>query len=248
MTEDSSWLRVLIVDDEDLARERLKRMLEEIANCEVCGEAGNGVEALECVSSLEPDVVLLDIRMPGMDGLEAAGHLSKLEQPPAIIFTTAYGDHALEAFEAEALAYLMKPVRQEKLANALSRAAVLSARNKRVLAQSTSARTHISALVGGNIRLIPVEEVRYFLADQKYVSVVSADGEVPIEESLKALEEEFGDSVLRVHRNALVSMRYVTGLVKDESGAWVVTVEGVDEGLAVSRRALAAVRARLRGD
>ncbi len=243
----SDELRVLIVDDEAPARDRLRRQLEDMPGVRVCGEAVNGHDALAALAATRPQVLLLDIRMPGMDGLETARHLARLDTPPAVIFTTAYGDHALEAFEADALAYLLKPVRQEKLAHALERAAALSLSQLDGLAGAAGRRSHISAVVGGNIRLVPVAEVRCFLAEQKYVTVVWPEGELPIEESLKALEEEFGEALLRVHRNALVAMRYVHGLARDGQGNWTVTVEGMATGVPVSRRMLTQVRKRLRG-
>jgi len=239
-------LRVLVVDDEAPARERLCEQLRDLPGVEVCGVAANGREALAAASRAPPNVVLLDIRMPEMDGLEAARHLARLSEPPAVVFTTAYGDHALEAFEADALAYLLKPVRREKLLHALERAAALTNRQLARIAGSAGPRRHISALVGGNVRLVPIEAVRCFTADQKYVSVLWPEGEVLIEESLKSLEAELGDAVLRVHRNALVARRHVTGLVRDEAGNWLVTIAGLERGVPVSRRLLASVRRRLR--
>src|SRR5215472_12192356 len=166
-------LKVLIVDDESPARERLKSLLAEIADVHVVGEAVSGPEALSSTHDLAPDIVLLDVRMPGMDGLEAARHLNMLEQPPAVIFTTAYDEYAVEAFEAHAVGYLLKPVRKEQLAAALSRAGRLTRAQLQKLAAAgaEARRTHIAARSREGLKLIPIEEVQYFLADQKYTTV-----------------------------------------------------------------------------
>src|SRR5688572_17533528 len=164
-------MKVIIVDDEPPARDRLRRLLEEIEGCECVGEAGNGQDAIALVTREGPDVVLMDIRMPGMDGVEAARHLSTLDQPPAIIFTTAYDEYAVRAFETQAAGYLLKPVRREKLSEALARAGRLTRPQLAAIAATSTAtrrRTHLSVRVRGELRLIPIEEVLYFLADQKY--------------------------------------------------------------------------------
>lgn len=244
-------MRVLIADDETLARARLRELAKGIAGCEAVGEAANGREALEQVQRLQPDVVLLDIRMPEMDGLEAAGHLAELERPPAVIFTTAYGDHALAAFEAQAVDYLLKPIRRERLAAALERArrptqAQLSALDAGVA--RGRARTHLSARMRGSLQLVPISEVLYFQADQKYVTVRHDGGSLLLEEPLKALETEFGDRFLRIHRNALVAVERVAGLETDAAGRARVRLCGsAEERLEVSRRHLPAVRRRLKG-
>jgi two-component system response regulator AlgR len=190
-------MKLLIADDEVPARQRLRSMLAEFPDWQVAGEAGDGREAIERALALEVDAVLLDIAMPVMDGLEAARHLARLERGPAVIFCTAYDEHALAAFEAAAIDYLVKPVRQERLREALERA-----RRARAMAVPTPAapfpdpqrqRTHLSARLRGNLRLIPVEDVHYLQAEEKYVLVHHARGEDLIEESLKALEQEFGE-------------------------------------------------------
>ncbi len=241
-------MRVLIVDDEPLARRRLAALVDECGLAEVAGEAVNGLDALTAVTSLAPDVVLLDVRMPGMDGLETARHLARLEPPPAVIFTTAYDEHALAAFEARAVDYLLKPVRLERLTTALERAAVLRAgRAALTPALPGGRRRHVSAVVGGALRLLPVAEVLYFQADHGYVSAVAADQRLLIEDPLRALEDEFADEFVRVHRNALVNLAAVQGLERDDDGNSVIAFHGIAARLVVSRRLLGTVRRRLRG-
>jgi two-component system response regulator AlgR len=241
-------MRALVVDDEPLARERLKRQLHEVSDVEVVGEAGNGREALEAAQRLRPDVVLLDIRMPGMDGLEAARHLAALDTPPAVIFTTAYGEHALEAFDHHAVDYLLKPIRAERLAAALAGCARFNRAQLSALAEAEgdAARTHLCARRHGDLVMVPIDEVVFFQADQKYVRVVYAGGELLLEESLKALHDEFGERFVRIHRNALVARRALRALVH-EGGSLRVEVAGSDERLEVSRRHAATLRTLLRG-
>jgi two-component system response regulator AlgR len=238
-------MKVLIVDDEAPARARLRAMLEEIGGYEVCGEAANGRETLEQCEQYQPDVLLLDIRMPGIDGLEAAQHLLSLQQPPAIIFTTAYNDYALQAFETHAVDYLLKPVRLERLRDALLHARRLT-RVQMVSVREgdgqSETRQRICANVRGSLQLIPVAEIRYFLADQKYVVVGTGESQPLIEETLKSLEQEFADQFVRIHRNALVAKRYITGLGKDDGGHAQVSLAGVEQTLEVSRRHIADVR------
>ena len=242
-------MKVLVVDDEAPARERLRSMLGGIDECNVCGEAANGEEALAAAAAEQPDVMLMDIRMPGMDGMEAARHLLVLEQPPAIIFTTAYSDYALDAFETHAVDYLLKPVRQERLREALENARRLTRAQASALQQSSPAgqtRSRICVRLQGNLQLIPVADIRYFQADQKYVTVRTAEASVLIEETLKSLEEEFSSGFIRIHRNALVAVEYLCGLEKSANGHFSVRLQGVDERLEVSRRHIAAVRKRVR--
>jgi two-component system, LytTR family, response regulator AlgR len=241
-------VKVLIVDDEPLARERLVQLVSELSGFEVCCEAGNGIEALRAVDSERPDIILLDIRMPGMDGMEVARHLAALEESPAIIFTTAYGEHALEAFDAHAIDYLLKPVKQERLQVALHKAQRLSSTQGQALRdEGSERRSHICARVRGNLKLIPLEAVLYFQADQKYVTVSFDEGEVLIEESLKSLEDEFGDQFMRIHRNALVAVDKVAGMEKTAEGGHQVVLKGADTHLEVSRRHVSEVRKFLKG-
>jgi two-component system response regulator AlgR len=238
-------MKILIVDDEAPARARLRRVLEELDDCEVSGEAANGREALQLAASLQPDILLLDIRMPGMDGLEAARHLQSLEQPPAVIFTTAYNDYAVQAFDAHAVDYLLKPVRRERLVDALQHACIPTRLQANALQEASAvpaSRQRICASVRGSLQLIEVDDIRYFLADQKYVSVVTPDGEVLIEETLKALEEEFTDRFVRIHRNALVARDYIAGLERDDEGHGRLKLSGIATTLEVSRRHIADIR------
>lgn len=238
-------MKVLIVDDEAPARTRLARLLESIEDCELVGEAADGARAVELTEQTAPDVLLLDIRMPGMDGLEVARHVADAEPPPAVIFTTAFGDHALEAFETHAADYLVKPIRADRLAAALAGARRQTRAQMAALAETGGARTQICARLGGELELVAVSDVFYFLAEHKYVTVRHPGGELLIEESLKALEQEFEERFLRIHRNALVAPACVGGLRRD-GGRHQVWFHGIDDTLEVSRRHLPTVRRRLR--
>ncbi len=239
-------MRVLIVDDEKLARDRLRELLSEIGGHTIVGEAMNGNEAVERTTELNPDVLLMDIRMPGMDGLEAAMHLMGMENPPSVIFTTAYDQHALHAFEVNAVDYLLKPIRKDRLAAALEKAHKLTLKQLQEINQAQeqpSARTHISVHLRGNIRLVPVQDILYFMADSKYVTVRTPAEEHLIEDSLVNLEKEFGEKAfLRIHRNALVATSYIKGIEKSPAGTWQVSLKGLERKLDVSRRHAASVR------
>lgn len=242
-------MKCLVVDDELLARERLSRMLNQLEGCEVCGEAADGQQALGQVQALTPELVLMDIRMPGMDGLEAARHLLSLEHPPAVVFTTAYGDHALEAFEAQAIDYLLKPIHADRLQQALDKARRITLGQLEGVGESAGgerARTHLCAPSRGNLELIPVAEIVYLQADQKYVTVRSASNKILVEDALKSLEQEFGDQFIRIHRNALVAVRSIRALEKDSEGHCQVVLEAIEERLEVSRRLLPEVRRHIR--
>lgn len=237
-------MRVLVVDDEKLARDRLSRMVEQVDGCVVAGQAANGLEAVQLTQSAAPDIVLLDIRMPGMDGLEAARHIAELEAPPAVIFCTAYEEHAIEAFNVQAVGYLLKPVRREDLQRSLTTA---KRTNKAQLAALSDedgggARTHISARTRRGIELVPVDDIRYFQADQKYVTVRHSEGEILIDETLRELEEEFGERFIRIHRNALIAVAYIEGLERDDQGHYRVRLRGLEDRLDVSRRHVAGLR------
>jgi two-component system response regulator AlgR len=237
-------MKILIVDDEPLARNRLEDLLNDIGGVDITGFAANGREALEKTQTLQPDLILLDIRMPELSGLEVAMHLAQMKQPPAVIFTTAYSDHALEAFDANAVDYLLKPIRHARLEQALAKANPPQPQQLADVAQAAGeqARKHISAHHRGGLRLIPIEEVIYFQADSKYVVVHHENGEVLIDEALKGLEQEFADSFTRTHRSALVANHRIEALEKDADGHYHVKLRGIGQALEVSRRQLHQVR------
>jgi two-component system response regulator AlgR len=241
-------MKVMVVDDEMPARERLKGLLAAMPNVEIAGEAGNGKLALELWEKTPVDVVLLDIRMPVMEGLETARHLAALEHPPAVIFTTAYNEFAVEAFDTHAIAYLLKPVRAEKLATALAAAGQLNRVQLTRLAAGppVAARRHIAGRVRDKLHGGPVENVTCVIADQKYVTVCHTEGELLVDESLKDLEQEFAGRFVRVHRNALVALSRVGQLEKDDAGHFHVHLRGRAEPVEVSRRLVAEVRERLK--
>jgi len=242
-------LRVLIVDDEPPARELLRAILAETDGFEIAGEAENGQRALQLCGTLQPDIVLLDVRMPGIDGLEVARHLAVLEAPPAVIFVTAFDEYALQAFESEAIAYLLKPIRAEKLRAALAKAGRLTRPQLQQVASAAREnprRTHIGVRGRDGLRLIPIDEVLCFVADQKYTTVRHQQGEDLIDDSLKILEEEFAASFVRIHRNALVNTRYLERIARDASGQHFVHLRGLPEALEVSRRMAGDLKDRFR--
>lgn len=240
-------MKILLVDDEPLARDRLRALLADLGGHEVLGEAGNGKDALALCQTHSPDVLLLDIRMPGMDGIETANHLLRTESPPAVIFTTAYDEHALAAFDANAVDYLLKPIREERLAAALKKAEALTGgQQEQVAALQTGQRQHVSGMSKGNLVLVAVNEVYFFQSDQGYTRVVWQDGELLIEDSLKTLEEEFVDDFVRIHRNSLVRVDKVAEIAKEQSGNQCVRLRDIDETLTVSRRMVGGLRKRIR--
>ena len=241
-------MNVLIVDDEPLARERLARLVGELDGYRVLEpSASNGEEALRLIETLKPDVVLLDIRMPGLDGLQVAAKLCEKDAPPAVIFCTAHDEFALEAFQVSAIGYLVKPVRQESLAEALRKAErpnrVQLAALTRPQAVAGQARTHISARTRKGIELIPLDQVLYFIADHKYVTLRHEGGEVLLDEPLKSLEDEFGERFVRIHRNSLVARERIERLQRTPLGHFQLFIKGLgSESLTVSRRHVAGVR------
>ncbi len=241
-------MRVLVADDEPLARERLAALLHE-AGADVVGTASNGEQAVRESERLQPDLAVLDIRMPGLDGLDAARELGRLAKPPAIVFCTAYDEYAVRAFEANAVDYLMKPVRLERLRQAIERAARLAPARLGQVAQSLAPgrqRTHLCARVRGNLVLVPVGDVLYMLAEDKYVVVHHTKGQVLIEDALKSIEDEFGERFVRIHRNCLVARDRLAGLVRLGDGRILVRLTGCEDELEVSRRNLPAVRKLVR--
>jgi two-component system response regulator AlgR len=238
--------RVLIVDDEAPARERLRSLLAELDQVDVIGEAVTGEEAVQRAAELVPDVVLLDVRMPGIDGIEAAKHMNVLEQPPAVIFTTAFDEYAMKAFDAQAVGYLLKPIRKEKLAAALTHAGRLSRPQLQKIADPAQARSHIAVRHRDGLRLIPLGEVQFFFAEQKYTTVRHLKGADLIEDSLRSLEDEFGAAFVRIHRNALVSVGYLEGIERNADGQYFVRLRGCEAPLQVSRRMASELRERFR--
>lgn len=241
-------VNVLIVDDEAPARERLERLVDELPGFAVAGSCATALEALEHVKREPPAVVLLDIRMPGMTGLEAAHHLAAFAEPPAVVFTTAYDQYALEAFESRAVGYLLKPVRRERLKSALEHASRVSARVVASLreAQAPGARRkYLTARRGDEVRLIAVADIVLFRAEQKYVVVEHAEGTDLIEESLKQLAAELGDAFVRIHRSLLVAVAQIEALEKSADSGYCVRLRGSAERLPVSRRQHAELRRRI---
>jgi two-component system response regulator AlgR len=243
-------LRVLVVDDEAPARRRLRELLEDCAAVlplMIVGEAANGREAIDLLHTVSADLVLTDIRMPEMDGLELARHLLKLPEPPVVIFTTAYNEHALQAFEVNAVDYLVKPVRVQRLLTALSKVPRLRPVSvARLDKLPASARRFLSVTERSRVVLVPIEEIVYLKAELKYITIRTAEREHLLEESLTRLEEEFGERFVRVHRNCLVARDYIRGFERrlgDEGEPhWEVLLKGVAETLPVSRRQQYVVR------
>ena len=241
--------RVLIVDDEPPARQRLRSLLDELGDLDVVGEAANGEEALSLAFELSPDIVLLDVRMPATDGIETGRRLAELTEPPAVIFTTAFDQYALDAFDAQAVAYLLKPIRREKLASAIAQATRLTRpqlAQAQAQARYSEKRTHIAVRHRDTTRLIPIGEILYFAADQKYTTVRHLQGESLIEESLRSLEEELTADFVRIHRGALVSVHYLEAIERDPGGQYAVRLRGLTDRLAVSRRMAGELRERFR--
>jgi two-component system response regulator AlgR len=237
-------LKIFIVDDEAPARERLRELLGDIAAevpTEVVGEARHGLEALERFPASGAELVLLDIQMPGMDGLELARHVASLEDPPGVVFITAHERHAVDAFELNALDYLLKPVRASRLAAALKKAA---AAPREQLAESlrqaaVRAREYLSIAERHRISLVPVRDVLFLRAEQKYVTLRTREREFLLEEPLVALEKEFAERFVRIHRNCLVARAAIRGFERGdatEDPTWMVVLDGLDERLPVSRR------------
>ena len=239
---------ILIADDEPLARERLAALLAELGGHRVVGQVGDGRSALDACMATSPDAVLLDIEMPEMDGLEAARHLATLDAPPAVVFCTAYDEHALAAFDAAAVDYLLKPVRLERLAAALQRAAERRAGQAKAPPPppSARARTHLAARLRGSLRLIPVGEIRYLQADEKYVVVHHARGQDLVEDSLKGLESEFAGRFLRIHRNCIVARDQFSELRRANDGLVHAVLREGGVVLEVSRRCLPVLRDELK--
>lgn len=241
-------MRIVIVDDEPLARERLRRMIEPFPGYEVVGEAGDGATAMRCINDTAADTVLLDVHMPGTDGLQVARELAGADVPPAVIFVTAHSEHALSAHNSQAAGYLLKPVRRDDLAAALARARRPSRAQVDALCQAREnggRPAFVSARTRDGIARVAVADVLYFWADQKYTTVYHMQGELLIEQSLLTLEQVFGDTFMRVHRKALVARRHITGLKLDGPDGASLTLRHLNHPVPVSRRRLTEVRAVL---
>jgi two-component system response regulator AlgR len=240
---------ILICDDEVLAIQRLSRLVEQLGH-DVVAVAHHGQQAIELTEIYQPDVVLLDIQMPEMDGLTCAEHLREFDPMPAIIFCTAYDEHALEAFQM-ADGYLLKPIMQQELQQVLQRLTKINQAQMSALKQQESMdeikvkRQQIAAKTHRGVELVPIENIYYFLADQKYVTVRHKNGSVLIDETLKDLEQEFPEQFIRIHRNALVSVAYLDGLEVLGAGQYQVRCRDLDERLSVSRRHLPNLRERI---
>jgi two-component system response regulator AlgR len=250
-------LRILLVDDEAPARSRLKDLLADVAAevpNQVVAEAADGIAALQQLEIHAADVALVDIRMPRMDGIELARHLADLPQSPAVIFTTAFDRYAVAAFDLNAVDYLLKPVRATRLAEALRKALGrppsgdgLRRATAELLPQG---RRHLRSSERGKVLLVPVAEVLYLRAEQKYVTARTREREYLLEDSLAQLEEEFAAVFLRIHRNCLVARNAVAGFERahtegDDDGHWLLLLRGTDERLPVSRRQWLQVKASL---
>ena len=235
-------LRLLIVDDEMPARNRLRRMLKQHSDCEVVAEAASGQEALELIAVHQPDALFLDISMPGLDGMGLAQLLQKQSPSPAVIFCTAWPDRALEAFNCDAIDYLLKPVRTERLGAALEKARRASPE----LQEEAGEGPFLYATVGGRTELIDVGEVACLLAEDKYTTVFHDRGKSVINDPLVSLEEQHGERFLRVHRNALVARSRVKGLERAAGTKYCVVLDGCPFRPAVSRRQLPEVRRLIR--
>jgi len=230
-------LNILIIDDEKPARDRLRRLLLPMPKFAVAGEAANGAEALERIRELSPDILLLDISMPGMDGMSLARVLQQGGASPAVIFCTAYQDQALKAFEVEAVDYVVKPVRGERLEKALEKAG-------RYLGNEGEHEDEhfLRSTVGGKVVLTPVHRVICFVSEDKYTTVIHENGTTVIDDSLTELEHRFSELFFRIHRNALVSRRHLRGLQRGKDGHTLVLLAGTDRKPEVSRRNLSKLR------
>ena len=238
-------MQVLVVDDELLARERAKRLIDQIEGYSVAGEAVNGQAALAVIEELDPDIVLLDIRMPGDDGLVTAKNIALLDEPPAVIFCTAYNEYAVEAFDTLAVGYLLKPLQEDQLAQTLEKASKINKVQKAAIERGeddSDRRRHIAAKTRRGVELVPISDVYCFVADQKYVTIIHKGGETLIDDTLKELEGEFDGAFVRVHRNALVAVKFIEKLERMPSGQYELQLKETEFRPIVSRRHVASVR------
>lgn len=241
-------ITVLIVDDEPLARQRLRDLVGDIGGYAIAGEAANGVEAMAKLQASAVDIVLVDIRMPVMDGIEFAQHLRGMAAPPGLIFTTAYDHYALQAFDLNAVDYVLKPIRAERLAAALAKVQtkvqLVTDKQLQALQPLQSTHAHLSIHERGKVLLVPLSEILYLRAELKYVTVRTREKSYLLEASLSQLEQTYHQHFVRVHRNALVARDAIAGFEKQRGevgdvsaeAAWVVLIKGITDTLAVSRR------------
>lgn len=230
---------VLIVDDETLARERLSRMVEKLDGYDVVSMVANTKDALAAIRLKDPEIVLLDVRMPGDDGLVCARLIAELDDPPAVVFCTAYDEYALDAFGTNAVGYLVKPVKLEQLQQVLDKSRRLNKAQLSSLSErkpDLEQRSTISAKTSRGLELIALDDIRCFSADQKYVTAYHLNGETLLDDTLKELEVEFANRLVRVHRNSLVSLRHIEGLERRTDGHFEVILEGIAQRPLVSRR------------
>lgn len=251
-------MRIFIVDDEAPARERLRILLSDIAaDCphEFAGEADNPQGALDSIAASRPDLVLLDVQMPGMSGIELAAHIAKLPHPPAVVFVTAYDQYALKAFDVDAVDYLLKPVRATRLAEALQRVGrILARKNHDGAAVKPVVRQHFSVMERDRLLLVPVPDVIFLKAEQKYVTLHTRERDYLIEDPLVSIEEAWPEVFVRVHRNALVARSAIMGVergsqaIEQDGGgervqeSWEVILRDTKERLPISRRQWPAIK------
>jgi two-component system response regulator AlgR len=238
-------MKYLVIDDEFLARARLREMLLRIEPGAQIYEAENGQQALDMCAKHLPDTALVDIRMPGISGIELVYHFSALQHSPSVIFTTAYSEYALEAFDANAIDYLLKPVQIDRLKRALQKANPITSTQTESLRKTTRSM-HISISQKGKIKLVPIQSICYLKAENKYLLVKTPREEYLLNDSLNNLEGELGDSFLRVHRNALISTEHLEGLEKNEDGQWCVFFRGIPDKVEISRRQTPTIRSWLK--
>jgi two-component system response regulator AlgR len=239
-------MKYLVVDDEHLARTRLHEMVHQIDSSIEVIEAANGEEAIKHFEQHNPRLVLLDISMPGIGGMELAYHLSAVDYPPSVIFTTAHNEYALQAFDANSIDYLLKPIQKERLQIALNKAEPLTNRQNRVLAVGENQRTHIAVKEKGKLKLINLKDIAFFRADNKYVVVTTEKGEYLLNETLNQLENDLGEDFIRAHRNSLISKNFIEGIEKVGFDKWQVFFRNFEETLEVSRRQKPVIRNWLR--
>lgn len=239
-------IRTLIIDDEPPARARLMRMMKALPGCEVCGEASSGKQALEMIRSLKPGVILLDISMPGIDGMTLARTLKSMPAAPVVIFCTAWPDQALQAFDCDAVDYLVKPVRAGRLQDAMAKAGRMIAPRLSIEDEHKPETEFLRATVGGKTLLVDLDEIICLVAEDKYTTVHLKNAKTVINDSLVDLEQRFPEKFMRVHRNSLVAPKFIRGLEKSSPGACFVQLAGTDFTPEVSRRKLSAIRKFIR--